>query len=80
MEYIKWFFDNCCCYSGYVLKKKKKKILNEEQIREKALVMLQKWTIDMYANNRFLYKIPQKQINDQLDLFIKEVRIDNIYL
>ena len=42
--------------------------------------MLQKWKIDMYANNRFLYKIPQKQINDQLDLFIKEVRIDNIYL
>ena len=78
-EWIKWINETCCC-CGYQIRKKKKKILTEEQIKEKALEMLAKWKVDMYANNRFLYKIPEKQISDQYALFVRDLRIDNIYL
>ena len=68
IEWIKWINENCCCY-GYQIKKKKKKIFTEEQIRKKALEMLNKWKVDMYDNNDLLYKIPEKQINEQYELF-----------
>lgn len=76
---INWLLETCCC-SKYHIKQRKKKILTDEQIREKALIMLSKWRIDMYANNRSLYKIPQKKEMEQLDLFIKQLKIENIYL
>ncbi|AYV77100.1 MAG: hypothetical protein Barrevirus12_9 [Barrevirus sp.] len=80
MEYIKWILDNCCCFSNYTLKRKRKKILTEEQIREEALKMLQKWRIEKYENNPFSCRIKIDEEKKQLDLFIKDLRINNLFL
>ena len=80
---MEWFWENCCCcysYYGYQLKKREKIFLTDEQIKFKALQMLYDWKIETYANNRFLYKIPIEKEREQLDLFIKKLKIDNIYL
>lgn len=80
MENISWFWNTCCCCTNYILKKRKKKFLTPEQIRAKALIMLEEWKVDQYANNRFLYKIPQEQIRKQLDIYIKDLTAYNLYL
>ena len=80
MEWISWVWNNCCCCTGYNLEKRKKIFLTTEEIRKKALVMLEAWKVDQYANNRFLYKIPQEQSKKQLDLFIEKLTAYNLYL
>jgi len=44
---------NCCQY--------KKKQMTEDDIKEEALILLNKWKVDCYSNNRFLHKIPKER-------------------
>lgn len=51
-----WIFNwvyNCCRY--------KKKQLTEDDIKDEALILLNKWKVDIYSNNKFLHKIPEKR-------------------
>lgn len=47
--------------------------LTEEEIQCQARKMLNQWKVTVYANNKFLYKIPEAREREQLKKFIKEL-------
>lgn len=63
-----YYLLTCCRYS-----KKEKKILTDEEIQNKAKIMLNDWKVTIYANNKFLYRIPEAREKEQLNIFIKEL-------
>ena len=60
---------DCCKYS-----KKKRKYITNEQIRDRALMLLNEWKVETSANNKFLYKIPEER--EQYILYLNEVSND----
>lgn len=55
------------------LRRLTKNKLDPQQIRTKALEMLDEWEIQMYASNKHLYKIPAIRRTEQLEFFIKQL-------
>jgi len=44
------------------------------EISNEAKIMLNEWQVSMYANNRYLQKIPAKLLNDKYHEFIIKIR------
>jgi hypothetical protein len=64
---INWF----CKRNKEVYKEGKK---TDEEIREEAKKMLNEWQVSMYANNRYLQKIPANIINEKYETFIIQIK------
>lgn len=58
---------------NWCLRRLTKNKLDPQQIRTKALEMLDEWEIQMYATNKHLYKIPAIRRTEQLEFFIKQL-------
>ncbi len=48
--------------------------IDHDDINEKALILLNKWKVKTYADNRFLHKIPQNRIHQQFDTILKTLK------
>ncbi len=62
-----YYLITCCRYH------KKKRQLTDDEILIKANIMLNDWKVSLYANNKYLHKIPEVREKEQLRQFINEL-------
>lgn len=69
----------CCCSKNDTSKLDTDDIYvdyteNDARFHNKVSAEVEKWKIDMYANNKYLHKIPEKRIREQRELIEKQLR------